>query len=209
MTVHHLPEFRAWPKTPRLNRDIVITEKIDGTNAAVIIVPLDEALSPAERAKPGVFFDHETGTSYVVSAQSRKRIITPEADNFGFAKWVEENKEGLYWTLGAGYHYGEWWGSGIQRGYGQKTKRFSLFNVHRYDFLNIIEGVPGMGLVPVLYRGPFSEDAIVQQVGNLRWNGSVASPGEQAEGVIVYHSASKQVYKVLLENDDQPKGLAA
>lgn len=28
------PEFRPWPKIARLNRDIVITEKIDGTAAA-------------------------------------------------------------------------------------------------------------------------------------------------------------------------------
>lgn len=30
-------EFQPWPKIARLNREITITEKIDGTNAAVII----------------------------------------------------------------------------------------------------------------------------------------------------------------------------
>lgn len=34
--------------------------------------------------------------------------------------------------LGKGYHYGEWWGKGIQRGYGLEEKRFSLFNVSRW-----------------------------------------------------------------------------
>ena len=29
--------FEAWPKIARLNRDCIITEKIDGTNAAVIV----------------------------------------------------------------------------------------------------------------------------------------------------------------------------
>lgn len=80
--------FRAWPKTPRLFRDMVITEKIDGTNAAVIVAD---------------------GKLY---AQSRKRIITPDDDNFGFASWVAEHPELV--ELGEGYHYGEWWGKGIQ-----------------------------------------------------------------------------------------------
>lgn len=31
--------FEAFPKIPRLNRDITITEKIDGTNVAVVIEP--------------------------------------------------------------------------------------------------------------------------------------------------------------------------
>ncbi len=29
------PAFKPWPKIPRLRRDIVITEKIDGTNAII------------------------------------------------------------------------------------------------------------------------------------------------------------------------------
>ena len=29
------PPFRDWPKIARLNRDVVITEKIDGTNGAI------------------------------------------------------------------------------------------------------------------------------------------------------------------------------
>ena len=30
-----VPEFKPWPKIPRLRRSIVITEKIDGTNAII------------------------------------------------------------------------------------------------------------------------------------------------------------------------------
>src|SRR5436305_1822690 len=100
-------EFNAFPKIARLNRECVITEKIDGTNASILI--------------------DEDG---VVMAGSRTRWITPENDNFGFAKWVEANKSELM-KLGVGHHFGEWWGSGIQRGYGltKGEKRFSLFNV--------------------------------------------------------------------------------
>lgn len=34
--------FQPWPKTPRLFREIVVTEKIDGTNAQVFIFPAKE-----------------------------------------------------------------------------------------------------------------------------------------------------------------------
>ena len=101
--------FRPFPKVPRLMRPVVVTEKIDGTNASVCVYP--------------------DGT---VRAGSRKRWITPEDDNFGFAAWVRDHAEELR-GLGEGHHFGEWWGRGIQRGYGLQTRRFSLFNVDRWN----------------------------------------------------------------------------
>src|SRR5512139_3329369 len=96
-------EFKAWPKIPRIeNEKVSFTEKLDGTNACIII---DEE---------GNF-----------ACQSRTRIITPEDDNFGFSRWAYENKDELM-KLGEGHHFGEWWGNGIQRGYGLTEKRFSL-----------------------------------------------------------------------------------
>lgn len=181
-------EYRAWPKTPRLFRDIVVTEKIDGTNAAVIVT--------------------EDG---FVGAQSRKRIITPESDNFGFARWVQSNREDLYDLLGPGYHYGEWWGSKIQRGYGLTggDKRFSLFNTHRHE--GIEERSDGLlRTVPVLYQGKFSEEQIEATLWVLRNHGSIAEPGYMnPEGVVTFHSASNSVFKTLIEGDEQPKGEAA
>jgi hypothetical protein len=42
---------------------------------------------------------------------------------------------------------------------------------------------------------------------NLSEFGSMAVPGfMKPEGIIVYHTASQQNFKVLLENDHQPKG---
>ena len=180
-------EFSAWPKTPRLFRDIVVTEKIDGTNACVIVTDNGE-----------------------VHAQSRTRLITASDDNFGFAAWVESNKDALAAKLGEGHHFGEWWGRGVQRGYGLDTRIFSMFNVTRwageYESLNEI---PGLRLVPVLYQGVFDECAIRYAVTKLRQSGSVASPAWlKPEGVVVFHTASRQVYKVLLENDEIPKGAA-
>ena len=181
-------EFREWPKTPRLNRDMVITEKIDGTNACVVV------------SKDGC----------EVGAQSRSRVITPDDDNYGFARWVYENAGALADTLGPGYHFGEWWGSGVQRGYGltKGEKRFSLFNVKRWADVDL--PVDGLGVVPVLFRGLFDCRTIECALLDLIQHGSKAALGfMRPEGVVVYHTAANQVFKVLIENDGLPKGLAA
>jgi hypothetical protein len=197
-------DFTPWPKTPRLFRDAVITEKIDGTNAAVIVEPVNYDEDGAHVVADGV-------TTYRVGAQSRSRLITPEADNFGFARWVRENQWALAMTLGPGTHFGEWWGSGIQRGYGLTggERRFSLFNVNRYAHVmsTVREPVPGLGLVPVLWEGGFSTAAVEDALVALTLSGSHAAPGfDRPEGVIVFHSAAGSVFKALIENDDKPKG---
>lgn len=202
-------EFTPWPKTPRLNRDIVVTEKIDGTNAAIIIEPCSHEDRGVGSIATLMGSDNHF---YNIGAQSRKRLITlPAGDNFGFGAWVLRNRQALVDTLGVGAHFGEWWGSGVQRGYGETkgVKHFSLFNVDRYADVDLeFEDGSRVRPVPTLYRGPFSQDEITLAVEHLRLMGSEASTGSffPAEGVVVFHSASRQVYKVMLENDDTPKG---
>ncbi len=178
MSTEH--EFQPFQKIARLRRDTVVTEKIDGTNAQIHIT--DDGL-------------------FLVG--SRTRYITPEADNFGFARWAMAHEDDLR-TLGPGRHYGEWWGNGIQRGYGLQNgdKRFSLFNVHRYG-----EARPACcGVVPVLYEGPFRQAAIDASLEELRCQGSRAVYGfMKPEGVVVFHSASSTLYKITIEKDDAPK----
>lgn len=179
-------EFQPWPKIARLNRNITITEKIDGTNAAIIV---------GEGA---------------VGAQSRNRLITPDDDNFGFARWVADNAGALTDALGPGRHFGEWWGSGIQRGYGLTNgeKRFSLFNTARYADADL--AVDGLGVVPVLYEGPFSEAEIRRALHHLDVYGSRASEGfTDPEGIIVFHHAAKQMFKVTIKGDEAPKSQVA
>jgi hypothetical protein len=181
-------EFQAWPKTPRLFRTVTITEKIDGTNAAVIVT--------------------EDGQ---VAAQSRKRLITPEDDNYGFARWVQDNSEYLRETLGTGYHFGEWWGQGIQRRYGMDRKVFSLFNTRRFSSARgATFELDSLRVVPVLFEGVF-EDGLVEDVKReLVHMGSFAAPGfDRPEGICVFHQDASQVFKVLIENDHLPKSLAA
>lgn len=190
-------DFKAWPKIARLNREVVITEKIDGTNAAIIITE-----------------DGEVG------AQSRNRLITVGDDNYGFASWVDRNKDALVKMLGPGRHFGEWWGAGIQRGYGLtgSDKRFSLFDVHRYKEVDF-SPLPNVGLVPVLITrwdrdedGHFSIGAskledVPSAVEKLKEYGSLAEPGyDSPEGVIVYHVAADTLFKVTCEDDDKRKG---
>lgn len=179
-----LPPFEKFEKIPRLNRDIIITEKIDGTNGQVYI--------------------SESG---LVVAGSRNRWLMPgkNTDNFGFAAWVKEHEDLLRDTLGPGRHFGEWYGQGIGRGYGLKEKRFALFNIHRWNADNIPPGP--LQHVPILYVGPASQ-MVDLSVQLLREYGSVLVPGfMRPEGIVVYHTAGGHLYKVTLENDEAPKGL--
>lgn len=203
--------FHPYPKTPRLYREAVITEKIDGTNAAVVVLPWHEDKT---ETNPSVVWD---GTRWwLVYAQSRKRVITPEDDNHGFARWVYENAGQLVSVLGEGVHFGEWWGSGIQRGYGLANgdKRFSLFNVGRWadlagNPLPALASVPGLSTVPLMARGEFAPGLVPFTVAELRQSGSHAAPGfMRPEGVVLFHTAARQVFKVLLEGDNQPKGIS-
>lgn len=179
-----MSEFVAWPKTSRLFRDITITEKIDGTNGAIVI--------------------SEDGS---VLAQSRSRLLTDDLpDNAGFRAWVYDNAEGLVQTLGPGRHFGEWWGKSIQRGYGLDHKRFSLFNTAKWGEADL-SLVPNLTVVPVLAQYTMDTGFIKAMLHLLQQEGSVAAPGyDKPEGVCVYHHASNEVFKVLIENDEGRKG---
>ena len=177
-------EFKKFPKIPRFYRDIVITEKLDGTNGAIV-------------------FD-ETGA---LTVQSRNRAITPDDDNYGFARWATEHAGALWDVLGHGYHYGEWWGWKINRGYGLPPfeRRFSLFNTVRWGDQDL-SSVPGLGVVPVLYEGAFTGFEVSDALNDLVWDGSHAAPGfDNPEGIVIYHKAAGQLFKVLAEQDQVHK----
>ncbi len=194
--------FEPFQKIARLKRECLITEKIDGTNAQVHIAPTsDETESLSREGK--VIARSEEGL--VMLAGSRTRYISPTDDNFGFAKWVRDNADDL-WSLGEGRHYGEWWGQGIQRGYGQTEKWFSLFNAWRWNDKNPNRPTC-CGVVPNLYTGPFSTEVTSTQIERLRAMGSVAAPGfMKPEGIIIYLSAARTYFKQTLEKDEEPKG---
>jgi hypothetical protein len=193
-------EFQPFPKMPRWHRECIITEKIDGTNAQLYI----DAVHPNEyKPEPGMFAVETDGAVYMMKAGSRNRWLTREADNFGFCNWAFDNGETLVRELGPGRHFGEWWGRGIQRGYGLQEKRFSLFNVNRW------QGQPPALCyqVPVLYVGLMGDAPIDITMAMLRERGSFAAPGfMQPEGVILYHVAGNFAFKKTFEKDEAGKG---
>ena len=184
--------FQPWPKIYRLAREIIITEKIDGTNAAIGVT--------------------EDGRVY---AQSRNRLISVFDDNAGFAQWVKQHEDVLRDTLGPGVHFGEWWGVGIQRGYGLSERRFSLFNSWKWgiDELGVtkLELARQLGVaiysVPILYQGEWIQGddglfAPAYWLEVLRRNGSRAAVGyPNAEGIVVFHTASSEMFKWTLDGD--------
>lgn len=174
--------FTPFPKIPRLNREIVITEKIDGTNASVLV----------------------DTTNNTLLAGSRTRWVTPKADNFGWAKYVQDNHD-MFMALGDGLHRGEWWGQGIQRGYGLDERRFSLFNTSVW---RNGENVPeGLFVVPVLAVGTMNSVLVEMTVDRLLVSGSQAAPGfKDPEGVCVFHTASNGFFKVTCKDDASWKG---
>jgi len=182
-TIIQPPPFVEFAKIARLSRGCCITEKIDGTNSQILIT------------EDGGFF---TG--------SRNRWITPEDDNFGFSRWAHENKDELM-KLGPGQHFGEWWGSGIQRRYGITEKRFSLFNTSRWNAE--VQTPPACcHVVPVIYTGIFTSTAADEAIALLREKGSIAAPGfMKPEGIVIYQSAGRCYFKKTLEKDEQPKSV--
>jgi hypothetical protein len=196
-----MKDFVEFQKIPRLSRECVITEKIDGTN--------------------GVIHIGEDGEFLI---GSRTRWIDEHTDNHNFWHWAMEHKEELL-KLGIGVHYGEWWGSGIQRGYGllKGEKRFSLFNVSRWCLWNeepklisvnqqtkeekYQERLPQCCyVVPILWTGIFDTAMIVNTLSDLVISGSKASPGfMNPEGVVVFHKQGNLMFKKTIKKDEEHK----
>ena len=170
-TQMNYPEFVPFPKIPRLHKECVVTEKIDGTNGLIYIT--------------------DDGDMFI---GSRNRWLSEDSDNFGFHRWASENHDELM-KLGPGRHHGEWWGSGIQRGYNlpKGEKRFSLFNVSIWNDENKPECCY---VVPTLYTGEFDTGAVTVAGNLLSNNGSLASEGfMNPEGLMVYIPSASQYFK--------------
>ena len=191
-------QFTQFPKMARLQREVIVTEKIDGTNALVYITDDGKMLFG-----------------------SRTRWITPGDDNFGFARWATDHKDELM-QLGPGRHFGEWWGRGIQRNYGLNYRRFSLFNVIRWcPHGEVPKAIPTADprtvkmqdmlpacchLVPILWQGLFSTAEATIQLWELGQTGSKAAPGfMNPEGIVVFHTSGNVGFKMTLDNDGVPK----
>lgn len=177
-------EFKAWPKIPRGSQETIsITEKIDGTNACIII---------------------EHGV--IIGAQSRNRMLTDFTlfnglihggdDNYGFAKWVIENQAELG-KLGDGYHYGEWAGEGIQNNpHNIVGKKFFLFNSDRWRD-GRQQRPAGVECVRILYEGEQHQHTIEDVMMLLKMTAEEA--GYKPEGIVVWYRNAKRYEKFTFE----------
>lgn len=211
-------EFQEFEKIARLNREVIVTEKIDGTNGVVNI-------RPCEGSELEMGYDMQiecSGVPCYIRAGSRSRwvLYLGSDDNNGFGRWVHANAHMLA-ALGTGSHYGEWWGQGIQRKYGLAEKRWSLFNVGRWVDPHEFGGTAPLGekqkyapecchVVPILIQGVGMDLAVERALHRLRTGGSVAAPGfMKPEGVVVFHTHARALFKVTLERDQEHKSQAA
>lgn len=175
-------DFIPFPKIFRFSREVIVTEKLDGTNAQIHFT--------------------DVGNMFV---GSRTKWITSEDDNYGFAKWAHDNRTELE-KLGPGSHFGEWWGAGIQRKYDLKEKRFSLFNVSRWSDDAVRPAC--CHVVPELWRGSFDEMDPEQILNELKTSGSKAAPGFlKPEGIVIFHVSSNFLFKKTIEKDEEPKSV--
>jgi hypothetical protein len=201
----------SYPKfgsIPRWYKTFTISEKIDGTNALISVVPVNDELFD-ER------YDEAAPVATIggmnVFAGSRTRWISPgkSTDNHGFAGWVRDHAEDAV-ALGEGFHYGEWFGSGINRGYGLEKgqKRFALFNTYRWSDPEVRPG--SFDVVPILWEGSgdYLHEGIDSALWGLRDNGSQLVPGfDRPEGIVIYSHEVNKYWKKTIEHDRIPKDL--
>jgi hypothetical protein len=175
-----LPPFESFPDIKKLgNAQLVVTQKIHGSNAQIYIYP------------------GENGAELVCG--SRTRWIAPGDDNYGFAEMVHANKQEFIDKLGYGRHFGEWAGPGINSGEGLTQKTFVLFDHWKYPPERPLP--PNTVIVPVLYSGIFDLSKIDEAMNDLKTNGSKLVTGfMRPEGVVVRIKGER--YKVVFQAEE-------
>jgi hypothetical protein len=203
--------FEKFPSLTRFSHGWTITEKLDGTNAQILIVPNGDVTNDAwvnglvlgSMAGEGEWKDH---LSILAGSRSKMLTATKQGDNHGFARFVADHASELIAVLGVGRHFGEWVGKGVnKRHYGLDEKVFALFNVHRWAD---VELPPRLRVVPVLFEGyadnPGAEAAAA--LTNLRAQGSAFAPGyDNPEGIVMRHGPSGTLFKKTFDYDEQGK----
>lgn len=230
MTVLQASDYPKFKSIPRLHRRVVISEKIDGTNGLIDVIDhTSESIDRATSSKDviegaSIYGTDPSGNRYLIRAGSRNRWLAPQSDNHGFFAWMAANADALA-ELGPGRHYGEWFGKGIQSGYGLDEKRFALFNTSRWydprhgynleyflrDFPKAVQAPAVVTTVPVLMitDGKTLNAAVAEALHTLESQGSFIAPGfMEPEGVVIYHEAAGTYFKSTIKNDESPKSLA-
>ena len=205
--------FERFPSLTRFSHGWTITEKLDGTNAAINIVLDDESSLGDVTIHADSLIARVDG--FGVFAQNRSKLITPgkSTDNNGFARFVQDNAEEIVAKLGEGRHFGEWVGKGInKRHYNLPNKQFALFNVNRWEGADLPENIT---TVPSIVRNAYLDDpgsAALEALHGLRLMGSHFGPRksdgsgyDNPEGVVMYHAPSNTAFKKTFDYDELGK----
>ena len=171
----------------------VISEKIDGTNGLI------EIQNKANNSNTG---------SMIVKFGSRNRYISFSDDNAGFANFFrhyeKKFKNMAKEIIASSYNedsqtdeiptenyplriYGEWFGKGIQRGYGLDDKYFMPFSSFYAEHM-IKAGIPNIMMPNIMYTGKFSLE-VVDNCMNCLTSGSfhnLITNYDNPEGIVIY-----------------------
>lgn len=200
-------EFKEFSKIHRLEKTtILITQKLHGTNASLWIQSTDGLDVSPNHLAPFVTSDGKL----LVRPAKRTSFIDRENDNFGFAKFTEENKDALAAALGVGTWFGEWVGPGINSGEGLTEKRLALFSV--LALKDKMEQMKAGGLwpdkvdlVPVLFFGESANIGleVEKAMARLKEEGSAYVPGfKRPEGVVAQVLGTSAVFKSVFEAEE-------
>jgi hypothetical protein len=175
-------EFEKWSKTTRLESDVTISEKANGSNVAIC----------AEIKADGDDFNIS------LAAQTRTQMVHMGNDQVGVAKWTIINYQSLIYDLFLGdgvtppkpgiyRHFGEF----MTRGH--KEPHLYLFNTKRWSGKTF--ATPTLKVVPVLFEGRYYEGIVEKCLEDLRTNGSRIHPGIAPEGVVTYWHGDNSMKK--------------
>lgn len=167
---------------------MVITEKVDGTNAMFIIENKQIVLIGSHK-EPKKMVNDPRWVKQFENAPDKERLLAeePRKTHYGFAGWIEDHKEELCAKLNDGTYYGEWYGPGINknRDYNLTEKRFAFFQAHKWTDPRRPR-VSGSDVVPILYIGSISTEACERAMEKLAKEGSQIAPGfMNPEGVVI------------------------
>lgn len=82
--------YSSFHSIPRLNRDCLITEKIDGINCSIQIFRTEDLLLYTEFTKDYCLYAKD---GYYLFAGSKNRWLKVGTDTFGFASWCTERAD--------------------------------------------------------------------------------------------------------------------
>lgn len=193
---YDIQNFKKFPKVIEEGEDVVITEKIHGTWCQIGIVDGKLVVSSKGLAKKNIAFK-------TYSEKNENNIYLRVAKRLDLVEKLRYVEKPIYIL-------GEVFGTGVQDlGYGANAAQDETLGFRVFD---IYEGYPGEGMyfddhfvdmackqwgldrVPVLYRGPFSKEKLLELTDGKE---EVSGKGQHIrEGVVVRPRIERRDYKL-------------